>query len=253
MKDKSKMFCNKCGAANDDTSKWCTLCGHPLLEEISCVICGKPLKPDAKFCDGCGEKTDSPTSQIFRHAEAEEMYWKLNPANGGKSFWLFLSEYTWWWVPLSLVSFFLIGDGTNALIIFVAAVWLFYKYFAWKEWAVGPEKITLAPSQPLSMGRLLAAIFFSAIAAYIVASEPDHNSFFHDQPYEGALAYGYSPEEAEKMVPLINQVRPDFMPYSHSELFHTSTGWFWFVVMTSFFSWRLYKLITPKRSQKEKK
>jgi len=247
------MNCKKCGAENEESSKFCGKCGHALSQKIICAKCGKQLKPDSEFCGECGAKNDSSTSVIYRRAEAEEMHRKLNSANGGKdefvkSFWLFLSEFTWWWVPLSLVSFLLIGEGantpyTNAFIIIVAAVWLSYKFFTWKKWVANPEIITRAPTQPLSVGRLLAAIFFSAIAAYIVASQPDHKSYFHDLPYEAALEEGYSPAEAERMVPQILQV----MPYSHTGLFHTLTGWFWFLILTSLYSWRCYKLLVPSK------
>jgi hypothetical protein len=52
------MNCKQCGTENDNSSKFCDKCGHPLSQEVSCVTCGQPLKPGAKYCGKCGAKID---------------------------------------------------------------------------------------------------------------------------------------------------------------------------------------------------
>jgi hypothetical protein len=259
------MNCNKCGAENDGASNYCQKCGERLVRELFCAKCGKPLKPDLKFCVECGTQIDLPvlTSVIYPHAEAEEKYWNVDESGGlidvsGKTFGIFLSKHTWWWIPILLVSFLLIGQGakpypnTNVLIIVVMAIWLTYKYSVWKKWAKGTEIITQAPSQQLRVGRLLLVIFFSAIAAYIVASGPDNKSYFHDLPYQAALEKGYSPAQAEEMIPRILQVKSLLNSDAHTGLFYTFTGWLWFLILSGLYSWRGYRLLVSSKNRSDK-
>jgi len=58
------MKCNKCGAENDESAKYCSKCGDHLLKTSSCAKCGTPLKPDAKFCVACGTQIGSDNTQI---------------------------------------------------------------------------------------------------------------------------------------------------------------------------------------------
>jgi len=55
--------CEKCGAENDASAKYCSKCGDQLLKILSCSKCGSPIKPDAKFCVACGTKIGSDSTQ----------------------------------------------------------------------------------------------------------------------------------------------------------------------------------------------
>src|SRR5215469_16642460 len=46
------MRCDKCGAENRDTAKFCEKCGARLSPR--CPSCGAENRPDARFCDSCG-------------------------------------------------------------------------------------------------------------------------------------------------------------------------------------------------------
>ncbi len=51
------MKCPKCHSENREGAQFCLECGGKL--EISCRSCGKSLPPEAKFCDQCGESTQT--------------------------------------------------------------------------------------------------------------------------------------------------------------------------------------------------
>jgi class 3 adenylate cyclase/tetratricopeptide (TPR) repeat protein len=44
--------CQRCGATNDATSRFCDNCGSPLT--AACPTCGQPNRPGARFCNNCG-------------------------------------------------------------------------------------------------------------------------------------------------------------------------------------------------------
>jgi Double zinc ribbon len=53
------MDCNKCGATNDELSKFCCNCGSELQKETLCTKCGVTLKSELKFCVECGTQTNT--------------------------------------------------------------------------------------------------------------------------------------------------------------------------------------------------
>lgn len=218
------MKCNKCGAENDESSKYCSECGVELLKELSCPGCGKLLKPGAEFCVECGKKIERISNVIQAPAKSDTGIENVDRSDGQfdiskKTFGLYLSEYSWWWVPILPVSILLFGYGSNtiAYIIAVLAIWLTYKYLAWKTWAVSSTIISAVPSNSLMWGRLLIAVLFSALAAFFVATGPDQYIFLST---EAPLENGYSPT-----------------------LFYCIAGWFWFLILCPVFSWRAYKLL----------
>lgn len=52
------MFCTKCGKQLEDTLKFCTGCGSPIVNQIEnknlCTNCGKELQDNQSFCTACG-------------------------------------------------------------------------------------------------------------------------------------------------------------------------------------------------------
>ena len=53
-KTEHAVICRRCGAENDEASKFCDQCGDGLPTEIACPSCSAINDPDARFCDGCG-------------------------------------------------------------------------------------------------------------------------------------------------------------------------------------------------------
>lgn len=62
--------CSNCGSPLDDKTRFCTVCGTPVITETLaperfCVQCGNLLRPNIKFCEICGRevpvKKESPT------------------------------------------------------------------------------------------------------------------------------------------------------------------------------------------------
>jgi hypothetical protein len=210
------MICNKCGTENAESAKFCVECG---------------TKVELSICD-----IDQADTQIIAGTEA------VIEAPLNKSFGLFLTDFSWWWVPLTLVSMMAL---TSILVTFIIiAVWSYYQYLAWKRWVAEPV-IIFRVRPPLRLGRLLLAIALSFIAAKIIADGPDRKSYLHDLPYEAALESGYSSVEAERMIPQIIQMQSIMKPDLHTGLFFTATGWLWFLPLFTLFSWRGYILLAP--------
>ncbi len=65
------MFCDSCGAQNEDDADFCTNCGHKLAKYFSpvevqpeapkvyCTSCGAPNEPSSLFCEQCGAPLDT--------------------------------------------------------------------------------------------------------------------------------------------------------------------------------------------------
>ena len=49
-----KIKCNKCGAINSTTNKFCNKCGEKIFKEKKCLRCGNTLSENDKFCGQCG-------------------------------------------------------------------------------------------------------------------------------------------------------------------------------------------------------
>ena len=64
------MFCDSCGAQNEDDADFCTNCGHKLAKvfdpveaqreapKVYCTSCGAPNEPGGVFCERCGTRLD---------------------------------------------------------------------------------------------------------------------------------------------------------------------------------------------------
>jgi uncharacterized membrane protein YvbJ len=50
------MVCPKCGAENQQGTKFCSECGTKLGGNPKCPACGADNEPGAKFCNDCGAK-----------------------------------------------------------------------------------------------------------------------------------------------------------------------------------------------------
>ncbi len=76
------MNCNKCGAANDETSKCCGKCGHDSSKNLICPKCGKALLHNANFCVECGTRIDPAIDRSHSHTDTETKDMKLNDPIG---------------------------------------------------------------------------------------------------------------------------------------------------------------------------
>lgn len=52
------MICVKCGAENDDGTKFCSTCGHRLDGKKECPFCHAEIKEASVFCSTCGKRVD---------------------------------------------------------------------------------------------------------------------------------------------------------------------------------------------------
>lgn len=50
--------CQECGYENNDSSKFCSCCGHEFKKNVNhnCANCGSVLTPTALFCEHCGQR-----------------------------------------------------------------------------------------------------------------------------------------------------------------------------------------------------
>lgn len=87
------MYCEQCGAKNNDTDMFCANCGGPLHPEAPvkvpttfCSSCGASNSSDDIFCVECGEKmdsdiqTDEERTQLDRYSEGLNNQLNLNTA-----------------------------------------------------------------------------------------------------------------------------------------------------------------------------
>ncbi len=49
-------YCQNCGAAMEEDSKFCTSCGVKFDDELKCVNCGAAVERDSRFCTNCGHE-----------------------------------------------------------------------------------------------------------------------------------------------------------------------------------------------------
>lgn len=54
--DSRVTVCQKCGASNSATAKFCNECGNNLQSTVICPNCNAAIKNGAKFCNECGTK-----------------------------------------------------------------------------------------------------------------------------------------------------------------------------------------------------
>lgn len=52
------MICIKCGAENDDGTKFCSTCGNRLDGKKECPFCHAEIKEASVFCSACGKRVD---------------------------------------------------------------------------------------------------------------------------------------------------------------------------------------------------
>lgn len=54
-------YCESCGAANEQSSRFCLACGQPLVSTgVRCPTCGGMNSADDQFCENCGARLVAP-------------------------------------------------------------------------------------------------------------------------------------------------------------------------------------------------
>ncbi|KXW57024.1 hypothetical protein FEMY_24600 [Ferrovum myxofaciens] len=160
------------------------------------------------------------------------------------SFRNFIFNQTWWWVPILLTSFLLFVGESSQTIFSVNLVWLVYKVVAWKRLSPVKQVLSAKSKKSIRTGSkvilLLISVVIGMSGAYIPSQLKDAKVFYHDIPYQAAIDSGYTPSDADRMTfQIVN-----LMPHNSEDIFLTSTGEFWFFILTYLYSWRLYILLT---------
>lgn len=178
--------------------------------------------------------TDSSWENTDKYEQA------VSATHGNIGFLRYLNQTTWWWIPITIASFFIFCAEdffqTFSVLVVFFAPWLAIKLWIWNE-----KKETYVDRRPLALPinlkMLGVALFLSMFLAYFVV----HFGNIDSETYmragvEMAKQYDIHGSDSDIRGFLTLAPRPD-------RLFLTLTGFITFIFLSLVYWWRNYLML----------